>query len=90
MTPAAAHDLEAVEAILQRASGITLSPGLRKALQSSVTRAAEALGLDETRFRQRLIAGDADSVSCLVEHSVIGETYFFRHPEQFPVASRSD
>lgn len=83
MTPRAPHDLEAVEAILQKACGLTLSPALRKALQSSVNRAAETLGIDEGRFRQRLLAGDADSVSCLVEHSVIGETYFFRHSEQF-------
>lgn len=83
MTPRSAPDLVRVEEILQKACGLTLSSGLRKTLHTSFSRAAEALGMDEDRFGRRLLEGDAESVSCLVEHSVVGETYFFRHPEQF-------
>jgi chemotaxis protein methyltransferase CheR len=77
-----AGDVERVEAILQRAAGITLSKALRRALQESFGRAADALKLEPQAFLSRLLAGDGESVSTLVEHSVIGETYFFRHPEQ--------
>ena len=78
-----AADLDRVEAILKKACGLCLSVGLKRALQSSFTRAAKAAHLDEQRFLDGLCAGDEACLAQLVEHSVIGETYFFRHPEQF-------
>jgi chemotaxis protein methyltransferase CheR len=79
----AAADLERVEGILQKACGLSLSPALRRGLHAAVGHAAQAMSLPPERFVSRLLAGDAGCVARLVEHSVIGETYFFRHPEQF-------
>ncbi|MBI5548441.1 MAG: chemotaxis protein CheR [Deltaproteobacteria bacterium] len=75
-------DLEPIEAILQQACGLSLSTALRRALKGSVERAAQSLGLSASHFVRKLKEGESESVACLVEHSVIGETYFFRHPEQ--------
>ncbi|HCF60029.1 MAG TPA: chemotaxis protein CheR [Myxococcales bacterium] len=75
--------LEQVEAILEQAAGIVLSKALRRALQESFGRAAQAEGVGAAGYLARLHAGEPESIARLVEHSVIGETYFFRHPEQF-------
>jgi chemotaxis protein methyltransferase CheR len=75
--------LEVIESALQKACGLSLSSALKRTLQASSSRAAAALGLDEDRFLAGLASGDGKCVASLVEHSVIGETYFFRHPEQF-------
>jgi chemotaxis protein methyltransferase CheR len=81
--PAAKLDLERVEALLQKACGLSLSPALRRGLLGSFHRAAEAQELSPAHFAERLWSGDPECVACLVESSVVGETYFFRHPEQF-------
>jgi chemotaxis protein methyltransferase CheR len=78
-----ATDLELIEAILEHACGLSLSKGLRRALMVSFCSAAEAQGVSQARFLQLLSDGDQECISRLVEHTVIGETYFFRHPEQF-------
>ncbi|MGI5862918.1 MAG: CheR family methyltransferase [Myxococcales bacterium] len=77
------EELAQVEAILEQAAGIVLSKALRRALQESFGKAAEADGVGTAGFLSRLLAGEPESIARLVEHSVIGETYFFRHPEQF-------
>jgi chemotaxis protein methyltransferase CheR len=76
-------ELETIELVLRKASGFSLSGKLRQALQFSFIKAVKASGLEKSQFLMQLAKGDADSISCLLEHSVIGETYFFRHPEQF-------
>jgi chemotaxis protein methyltransferase CheR len=81
-------DLERVEAILKAACGFSLSKALRRAVQDSFQRGAQSLGMGGSEFLERLCSGEAESISCLVEHSVIGETYFFRHPEQFAALRR--
>jgi len=83
-----APDLERVGEILQRACGVSLTRALQRALQDSFNRAANAQQLGPREFMGRLLSGDAESVASLVEHSVIGETYFFRHPEQFAALKR--
>jgi len=79
----AGAELERIEAILQNACGLSLSPGLQRGLSAAVGHAAKAMSLPLELFVRRLLGGDAECVSWLVERSVIGETYFFRHPEQF-------
>lgn len=83
MSAVSAAELERVEAILQKACGLSLSPALRRGLAAAVGHAAKAMDLAQDKFVSRLLAGEADCVAMLVEQSVIGETYFFRHPEQF-------
>jgi chemotaxis protein methyltransferase CheR len=72
-----------VEQALREACGITLSEGLRGTLGDAFGRAAREAGVDERTFAVRLRAREPRALTALVEASVIGETYFFRHPEQF-------
>ena len=83
MTSLAAADLAQVEAALLQACGLSLSPALRSGLEAAVGRAAEAMGLQLDDFLRSLLAGDPECVTRMVELSVVGETYFFRHPEQW-------
>jgi len=75
--------LQTVEQALRDACGITLSEGLRTTLSDALVRAAREAGLPEAAFLALLRGRDPAALTALVEASVIGETYFFRHPEQF-------
>ena len=74
--------VEDAERALRDACGITLTEGLRTTLGEAVRRAARAVGLDPDAFRAQLRARDARCLTALIEAAVVGETYFFRHPEQ--------
>jgi len=73
--------LSRVEEVLREASGMTLASSVRRSLSTAMTRAAEARGMDIPTFLQKLLARDATVVEQFIEYAVIGETYFFRHPE---------
>jgi chemotaxis protein methyltransferase CheR len=75
-------ELPAIEAALERACGLALSAGVRPALVDASRRAARELGLAREPFLARLRDGEPAAVLALVEHSVVQETYFYRHPEQ--------
>lgn len=79
----AAVALGEIERILYRACGLVPSPGLRRVLPDGCLKAARALAMEGPEFLARLYAGEARCVTALVEASVVAETYFFRHPEQF-------
>jgi chemotaxis protein methyltransferase CheR len=79
---AAELPLADVERVLERACGLALSSGIRRTLADGVAKAARELGLELNAFLSRLLANDASAVTALVESAVVGETYFFRHPEQ--------
>jgi chemotaxis protein methyltransferase CheR len=85
---AAPAPFEELERILEAACGLALSPGIRSSLADAYRRAAREEGVDEAAFLERLREGDARSVHVLVEAAVVGETYFFRHPEQLGVIGR--
>ncbi len=73
----------AVEATLERACGLSFAAGVRPALADAVRRASGELGLAREPFLSRLLGGAPDEVTALVEHAVVKETYFYRHPEQW-------
>ena len=75
-------DLDALEEVLRRASGLSLSPGMRRALPAAVAEAAATVDALPGAFLRRLLDGEAEAVASLVERTVVGETYFWRHPEQ--------
>ncbi|WP_242361966.1 protein-glutamate O-methyltransferase CheR [Anaeromyxobacter sp. SG17] len=77
-----AAGVEDVERALRDACGITLTEGLRTTLEEALRRAARAVELEPEAFRARLRARDPRCLGELVEAAVVGETYFFRHPEQ--------
>ena len=75
-------ELQEVARVLARATGLSLASGLLRTLDNSLTAAAEELGMSAPELARKVIAGDPQGVAMLIEHAVIGETYFYRHPEQ--------
>jgi chemotaxis protein methyltransferase CheR len=75
-------DLAAVGRVLAETCGLSLSSGLRRALRDGLAAAAAAVDEDPATFAGRVLRRDRDAVEALVEHAVVLETYFFRHPEQ--------
>jgi chemotaxis protein methyltransferase CheR len=80
--------LSAVEDVLERACGLSFSTGIRPALADAVRRASGELGLAREPFLSRLAGGDPAAVTALVEHAVVKETYFYRHPEQWAAVTQ--
>jgi chemotaxis protein methyltransferase CheR len=76
-------ELKFVEELLQRVTGITLSQAVGSDLELCFLNAARTHGTSASVFLRRLRLGEAPAISCLIDHCVIGETYFFRHPEHF-------
>ncbi|NBD10689.1 MULTISPECIES: CheR family methyltransferase [Corallococcus] len=73
--------LAKVEEVLQGACGLTLASSLRRSLEPALSRAALSRGLSEATFLRQLLMREPAAVEAFIEHAVIGETYFFRHPE---------
>jgi chemotaxis protein methyltransferase CheR len=74
-------DAELAQA-LRRACGLSLLESLQRLLARRLGPGGAA-GL-----RARIRLGDPEAVTELVESAVVGETYFFRHPEQLAALSR--
>lgn len=83
-----APPLEEVARVLAEAAGVSLSDGLDLALDDALLRAASSLGLAPGELARRVVARDPDAVATLVEHAVVGETAFWRHPEQLAAIGR--
>ncbi|WP_224245801.1 CheR family methyltransferase [Hyalangium gracile] len=81
--------LSRVENVLREASGMTLASSVRRSLSTALTRAAEARGMEIAAFLQKLLAREAAIVESFIEYAVIGETYFFRHPEHLRELARA-
>ncbi|AKQ67436.1 Chemotaxis protein methyltransferase CheR [Myxococcus hansupus] len=77
-----------VEEVLQTACGVTLARSLRRSLETALERAARSRGLAPDAFLRRLLVRESAAVECFIEHAVIGETYFFRHPEHLRSVAR--
>ncbi len=76
-------ELTEVALALQRACGIVFSDRSGPPLRSGFAQAASALGIDAPALLSRVRTGDPAALRALVEGTVVGETYFARHPEQF-------
>jgi chemotaxis protein methyltransferase CheR len=74
--------LSGLESVLRSACGMVLAPSVRRSLSTALHRAAESQGLPAAELLQRLLARDTAAVEVFLDFAVIGETYFFRHPEQ--------
>jgi chemotaxis protein methyltransferase CheR len=75
-------ELQEVARVLARATGLSLASGLLRTLNHSLGDAADELRMAPLELARKVIAGDPHGVSILIEHAVVGETYFYRHPEQ--------
>jgi chemotaxis protein methyltransferase CheR len=80
--PPARVPLHEVERVLEDACGLALSPGIQRVLGEAFQRAARESRLGADAFLERLRVREPLCVTALVEAAVVGETYFFRHPEQ--------
>lgn len=81
--------LAEVARVLADAAGVSLGDGLDHALAAGLERAAAALGSDPAALARRVVARDPVAITALVEHAVVLETTFWRHPEQLSVAARA-
>ncbi len=95
MTPPAATlppptppPLPELEQLVEAACGVALVPGVRHTLAEAFTRVARERDLTPETLLRRLRAGDPACTAALVEQTVVGETYFFRHPEQLAALAR--
>ncbi|MBU8898219.1 protein-glutamate O-methyltransferase CheR [Corallococcus sp. M34] len=80
--------LAQVEDVLQSACGLTLARSLRRSLETALARAAQVRGLSAPVFLRQLLLREPAAVEVFIEHAVIGETYFFRHPEHLRALAR--
>jgi chemotaxis protein methyltransferase CheR len=75
-------ELQEVARVLARATGLSMASGLLRTLRNGIHAAAEEVAMSPLDFARKVIAGDPHGVAVLIEHAVVGETYFFRHAEQ--------
>ncbi len=77
-----------VEEVLRAACGLTLAHSLRRSLEPALLRAARAQRVEPDAFLRMLLLREPAAVEGFIEHAVIGETYFFRHPEHLRTLAR--
>ncbi|HSN92629.1 MAG TPA: CheR family methyltransferase [Anaeromyxobacteraceae bacterium] len=82
MTPDRGQDLAEVGRALAEAFGLYLSSGLERALRDGLASAASEMGVEPASLALRVVQRDPASLHALVEHAVVPETYFWRHPDQ--------
>lgn len=81
-------DTAGIEQVLARACGLSLGSGLASALSDGILGAASALGVAPADLVRRLRSEDRPAIAALIEHTVVGESYFYRHPEQLAALQR--
>jgi len=79
--PASEADLDAAGRALARWAGLSLAAGLRTTLREAVSAAARELGIGPAELARRAAADEPGPLDALAAHAVVGETFFWRHPE---------
>jgi chemotaxis protein methyltransferase CheR len=77
-----------VARVLEDVAGVSLAGGLDRALEHGLREAASALGEDPGALARRVSAREPDAVAALVDHALVGETAFWRHPAQLAAVGR--
>jgi chemotaxis protein methyltransferase CheR len=86
LPPVLLHD---VSRVLAESVGLSLSGGgLDLTLADGLEAAARAEREPTRAFARRVLAGDAGAITVLIEHLVVNETAFWRHPEQLAAIGR--
>jgi chemotaxis protein methyltransferase CheR len=80
--------LDDVARRLAAEAGMSLRDGLGLQLVDGLDAAARAAGEPLRAFARRVAGGDRAALEALVEHVVVGETAFWRHPEQLAAIGR--
>ncbi|HVP66972.1 MAG TPA: CheR family methyltransferase [Anaeromyxobacteraceae bacterium] len=82
-----ARQLARLEVSLER-RGLKLCDRLRSRLRGHLASAAAELGLEASQVLPAILGGAPASICSLLEGAALGETYFFRHPQQFRALQR--
>jgi chemotaxis protein methyltransferase CheR len=80
--------LDDVARVLAEVAGISLREGLDPRLADGLCDAARAAGEPVRAFARRVLAREPGAIDALVEHVVVSETAFWRHPEQLAAVGR--
>ncbi len=80
--------LEDVARLLAEEAGMWLRDGLDPRLVDGLDAAARVEHGPVRAFARRVLARDAAAIESLVEHVVVSETAFWRHPEQLAAVAR--
>jgi chemotaxis protein methyltransferase CheR len=80
--------LSRLEEVLRAACGVVLASGVRRSLGTALSRTCEALGVSREACLQQLLAREPATLESFLGFAVIGETYFFRHPEHLRELAR--
>jgi chemotaxis protein methyltransferase CheR len=86
--PVSPADLAEVARVLAEAAGVSLGGGLDLTLARGLESAAAALGEEPSELARRVAAREGDAVAALLEHALVRETAFWRHPEQLEAIGR--
>jgi chemotaxis protein methyltransferase CheR len=80
--------LDDVARELAREAGMSFRGGLDHRLLDGLDGAARSVGEPVRAFARRVAAGDRGAIATLVDHVAVGETAFWRHPEQLEAVAR--
>jgi chemotaxis protein methyltransferase CheR len=85
----ASPSLAEIARVLADEAGLSLGDGLDRALAGGLAGAAAALGAEPAAFARRIVERDREAIAALVEHAVVLETAFWRHPDQLAAVARA-
>jgi chemotaxis protein methyltransferase CheR len=85
---AEAPDLMRLEREVRRATGLWFPPGLRRSMSARIAQVAMEVGEEPAKLVARAAAGDRHAIALVAEQARVGETWFFRQPEQFDAVAR--
>jgi chemotaxis protein methyltransferase CheR len=77
-----APPLAEVGRVLAEVAGVSLADGLDGLLERGLQAAAAALGEVPAALARRIAERDPEAIAALVEHTLVGETAFWRHPAE--------
>lgn len=83
-----APEVAEVGRALADATGLSLSSGLRRTLRDAIVAAAAPAGVAPLELARRVATGDRAALAAVVEHAVVLESHFRRHPEQLDALAR--
>lgn len=83
MSPAGQPHVDQFRQLVVRRLGMTLADVPKDTLAALVAEQARTHGEALPEYLERLRRADAEAWTAMAERLTIGETYFYRHPEQF-------
>jgi chemotaxis protein methyltransferase CheR len=82
-------DIAGVLRVIARQTGLVFSPSRRDPAEHTVRRWMQRHGIDAEAAGDELLERDSEAFDSLVAELTVGETYFFREPEQIAFIRRT-